>query len=243
MLRRRLLFRILLRSFLLQASWNFERMQSLGVVYVLAPALRVFYQGDELARAYGRHLAYFNTHPYLASPIMGTVLSLEEGGRNDAQSITVEDFKTMIMAPYAAMGDAFFWGGVRPLAACVGVYFAVLGKWWAPLLFLVLFNVPHLLFRVVGLFGGYALGLGVTELIQRLRLPDMAIRCKQATVLFLGGLSAYLVVQGLRGEELWAGWGLAAIPLVIVLGWLGSLGVSNLMLILTFSALLLLFYR
>jgi len=245
MLSRWILARVLMRSFLLQASWNFERMQSLGVLYALTPALRILYRGDELTLACQRHLAYFNTHPFLASPILGTTLALEEDrSRNEADGpVDIDEFKAMIMAPYAAMGDAFFWGGIRPLAACVALYIALQGSLWGPVVFLVMFNVPHLGARIGGLVGGYALGIRVTQVIQRFRLPDMAIRCKEATVILLGGLCAYLVFQCLQGEGIWPGWGLPAIPVVVLLGWLGRKGVSNLILILMSSGILLLLAR
>jgi len=106
------LAQVVLRSFLLQASWNFERLQNLGVLYVLAPALRFFYRGDELTAAGQRHMEYFNTHPFMASPVLGAILDLEQKkSRGDQPSVGVQDFKRMVMAPYAAIGDAFFWGG------------------------------------------------------------------------------------------------------------------------------------
>ncbi len=245
MLSRSVLARIFMRSFLLQASWNFERMQSLGVLYILAPALRVLYRGEALTRAYQRHLSYFNTHPYMASPILGMTLALEEErSRNETDgTVDVEEFKSMIMAPYAAMGDAFFWGGIRPFAACVAIFIALQGALWAPVVFLVLFNLPHLCIRIGGLVGGYKHGIRATQVIQKFHLPDLAIRCKEGTILFLGGLCAYLVFQCLRSEEVWRGWGLMAIPLVILLGWFGRKGISNLILILLSSGILLLLIR
>ena len=245
MLSRWVLIHVFMRSFLLQASWNFERMQSLGVLYILGPALRVFYRGEELTQACQRHLAYFNTHPFMASPILGTTLALEEALSRDetGDPVDIDGFKTMIMAPYAAMGDAFFWGGLRPLSACIAVYIALQGSMWAPVVFLVMFNIPHLGFRLGGLFGGYKLGIKVVPVIQRFHLPDLAVRCKEGTVIFLGGLCAHLVFQCLENEGGWPGWGFAAIPTVVLLGWLGAKGVSNLILILMSSGGLLLLAR
>ena len=60
------LLRIFLRSFLVQASWNFERLQNLGFFYLLSPGLRSIY-GDSLpSDVCERHSAYFNTHPYFS---------------------------------------------------------------------------------------------------------------------------------------------------------------------------------
>jgi mannose PTS system EIID component len=236
------LARILVRSFLLQGSWNFERLQSLGVVFVLAPALRFIFRGEDLQMAYSRHLEYFNTHPFLASSVIGTILALEEkGSRGEDGPLSVQEFKRMTMAPYAAMGDALFWGGLRPMAAGVSLFFAAKGSLWAPVVFLVLFNLPHLWFRLAGLLQGYFFGLGIVEIMQNRHLPDMAIRIKEGTVILLGGLGAYLTFLQLRGEGLFIGWGLSVVPAVAVLGWLARKGFSSLLLVMTTSALLLAF--
>lgn len=236
------LVRILIRSFTLQGSWNFERLQSLGVLYVIAPALRLLYEGEELAMAYRRHLEYFNTHPFLASPILGTILSLEEKRKKGEEGyLGVQEFKGMVMAPYAAMGDALFWGAIRPLAASIALFLAARGVLWAPLVFLVLFNLPHLWFRCFGLLRGYLLGLRVVEIIQRHRLPDLAIRLKEGTVVLLGGLCAYLVFLCIRGEGVGTGWGLVALPLVALLSWSARRGLSTLVLVMAISTFLLFF--
>lgn len=241
-IRRMDLLRVMLRSFLLQASWNFERLQSLGVLYALGPALRRLYRGEELAMAYRRHMEYFNTHPFLAAPILGTLLSLEEKkAQGEEGCLGVKEFRGMVMAPYAAMGDALFWGAIRPLAAGVSLFLAARGLLWAPLVFLALFNAPHLWFRIVGLLQGYRLGIRVVEVVQQHRLPDLAIRLKEGTVVLLGGLCAYLVFFCLRGEGFAVGWGFAVLPLVALLGWAGRRGVSTLLLVLVAAAFMLFF--
>jgi PTS system mannose-specific IID component len=235
------LLRVFLRSFLVQASWNFDRLQNLGALYVMAPALRLIHGSGDLAPVFQRHLAYFNTHPYLTAPIFGTTLALEEravSGR--AGSMGAQEFQRMIMAPYAAMGDAFFWGGLRPLAAGIALFFAARGSLWAPLVFLVLFNVPHLWLRAVGLVRGYLLGMGAMAIIQRHRLPDLAVYCKEMTVVLLGALSAYLVFAACRDGGVATGWGLALLPLLFAASRLVRRGLSTLLLVLVGSALVLL---
>lgn len=238
------LARIVLRSFLLQASWNFERLQNLGVLYVIAPALRFYYRGDELAAAGKRHLEYFNTHPFMASPVLGAILELEQKqSRGEERYVGVQDFKRMVMAPYAAIGDAFFWGGVRPLVGAVALFFAFKGSLWAPLVYLLLFNLPHLWFRVAGLWRGYVLGLGIVDAIQRHRLPDLAVRLKEVTVVLLGGLSAFLTFLSLKNEGVSAGWGLVVVPIVFCLSWLSRQGISVLLMVLAAAMVLVLSAR
>jgi mannose PTS system EIID component len=234
------LAQVLLRSFLLQASWNFERLQNLGFLFVLAPALRFLYRGEELQAAYARHLEYFNTHPFMAAPVLGTVLHLEERlARGEENSLEVQEFKRMTMAPYAAMGDALFWGGIRPLAAGVALFIAAKGSLWAPLVFLFVFNLPHLWFRISGLLRGYAGGIGIVQTVQRIRLPDLAVRCKEGTVVLLGGLTAYLTHLTLLAEGRSTIWGLLVIPAILLWSWLARKGLSALLLALVSSALLL----
>ncbi len=235
-----ILVRTVLRSFFLQASWNFERLQNLGIVFTLAPALRHLYRGQELAKACRRHLEYFNTHPFMAAPVLGSILALEEKQAKGEQGyLDVHEFKSMIMAPYAAIGDAFFWGGVRPLAAAIALFFAAKGSLWAPVVFLLVFNIPHLWLRIGGFLKGYLSGLKVIEVIQRRRLPDLAIRIKECMVILLGGLSAYLTLIALKAEDLSTGWGLVVAPIVLFVGWLAARGFSSLVLVLCSSAILL----
>ena len=73
----------------LQGSWNNERMQNGGFAYSMIPALRKLYpKKEDMIAALKRHLVFFNTHPYLASPVIGVTLALEEDKANGAN---VED--------------------------------------------------------------------------------------------------------------------------------------------------------
>ena len=115
------------------------------------------------------HLEYFNTQPYLASFILGAVVRLEEDratGRKAIEDVT--GLKAALMAPLGALGDTFFWGALKPFASAVTVALLMTGHWWAPLLFLVFYNICH-----VGL-GQHAV-LGIAAAVMRCRSwPDTA---------------------------------------------------------------------
>lgn len=69
---------VMLRSQFLQGSWNYERMQNGGWAFSLIPALKKLYPNkDDASQALKRHLEFFNTHPYIAAPILGVTLALE----------------------------------------------------------------------------------------------------------------------------------------------------------------------
>ena len=225
--------RMFLRSFLLQASWNFEQMQGLGALFVLSPLLRDLYQGEELQQACARHLSYFNTHPFVAPLILSGMAQLEVNG---AEKGEVDEFRQLLMAPCAAMGDAFFWGGVRPFAAVLAMFFAIHGSLLAPVVLLVIFNVPHLLVRVVGFTKGCELAEGVVDFLARCRLPDLAIRLKQGTLILLGILCAELTYSTLSFDRLPWDWGWVIVPVVFVLGWLARQRLSPLLLALLLVA-------
>ncbi|WP_092346496.1 PTS system mannose/fructose/sorbose family transporter subunit IID [Desulfuromusa kysingii] len=222
------------RLLLLQASWNFERLQGIGFFYCLLPGLKKLYSGEKLLTVSRKYAGYFNTHVYLAPMVAGAVLKLEE---DRAQGIVdpaleADDFKEMVAAPYAAIGDALFWGGVRPLAAGVALFFAIKGILWAPLIFLLVYNILPMWFRTVFFARGYRQGMRSVEFIQQHRLPDWAIHTKEAAVVVLGGLSAFMVYSHLNqvGLPSWLGM-LTLIPMVILV-LVARQGLSPLLLIL-----------
>lgn len=233
--------RIYLRSFLVQASWNFEKLQNLGFFYLLLPGLRSIYGEEIPAEVRERHTGYFNTHPYFAPLVAGTLLRLEARWvAGETPELDAETYKGMVMAPFAAMGDALFWGGVRPLAALVGLLLASQGTLWAPLIFLALFNLPHLCFRGGGLLLGYFQELRAIETVQKCHLPDLALRLKESTTVLIGVLCAYLSFKGCEHQELSGVWGFVVLPIVLIFAWLAHKGVSSLFLVLlTTSSLLL----
>jgi len=235
-----LLLRCCCRSFLHQASWNFERMQNLGYCYQLLPALRRLYGEAPPAEVLQRYTGYFNTHPFFAPWVAGTALRLEERQLvGDDPPLTAGAFQEMVMAPYAAIGDALFWGALRPLAAVIALFLAFHGLLWAPLAMLMLFNVPHLLCRCCGWLLGYHAELRAAEILQRLRLPDVAARLKEGTVILLGVLCAILAVRGCEHQDLDPLWGLTLLPAVLLFALLARRGVTSFAMITITSASLL----
>jgi PTS system mannose-specific IID component len=69
------------------------------------------------------------------------------------------------MGPLAGVFDSLFWGTVKVIAAGVGTSLALQGSILGPVLFLLIFNVPHLSLRYNLTFIGYDAG---TAFLQRL---------------------------------------------------------------------------
>ena len=69
---------VCVRSLLDQAWWNDAGMQNLGFLFAWARVERAVSGLAKHREAARRHLEYFNTHPYMASFVLGVVGSLEE---------------------------------------------------------------------------------------------------------------------------------------------------------------------
>jgi len=184
------LIRIFFRSFLIQASWSFERMQSLGFAFAIQPALKKLYpDATEYRSRLKLHTEYFNTQPYLASFILGATVRMEEeraSGRS--READVSALKAALMAPLGALGDSFFWGALRPLAAVIAVAALMTGAWWAPLLFLALYNLGHVGLRAAVLVWGYRSAGDAMALMGHYNFTKMARLFKVLCLGVTGGM-------------------------------------------------------
>lgn len=158
---------VFLRSNLFQGSWNFERMQALGFCFSMIPVIRRLYpeNSEERKQAIKRHLEFFNTHPYVAAPVLGVTIAMEEQRANGANidDGAINGIKVGLMGPLAGVGDPIFWGTVRPVFAALGAGIAMSGSLLGPLLFFILFNLVRLLTRYYGVTYGYKKGLDIVH--------------------------------------------------------------------------------
>jgi mannose/fructose/N-acetylgalactosamine-specific phosphotransferase system component IID len=186
-------------------------MQSIGFAYAIEPVLRSLYPNSaEYESRMHLHLEYFNTQPYLASYILGAVIRMEEDratGRNANGDVT--GLKTSLMAPLGALGDSFFWGALKPLAAVVAVALFMTGYWWAPFMFLAIYNVWHVGLRAGMLFWGYRSGGDAVALMTRYSLMKTATRYKLITLTLLGAIIGMFPVwrfefHPMVGGSLWS---------------------------------------
>lgn len=151
-------------SFILENSYNYERQQALGYAIGIWPAIKRFYKTKEQqSKALTRHMEIFNTNPHLVSFILGTNAALEKQASEaeDFDYSIISNIKVGLMGPIAGIGDSFFWGTLRIIATGVGLSLAQQGNALAPIVFLLLFNIPHLLVRYFGLKVGYRFGTSI----------------------------------------------------------------------------------
>ncbi|MDG3145648.1 PTS system mannose/fructose/sorbose family transporter subunit IID [Streptococcus suis] len=154
------------RSTFLQGSWNYERMQNLGWAYAMIPAIKKLYtKKEDQAAALERHLEFFNTHPYVASPILGVTLALEEERANGAEidDKAIQGVKIGMMGPLAGIGDPVFWFTVRPILGALGASLAMTGNIVGPLLFFIGWNAIRMAFLWYTQEFGYKAGSEITK--------------------------------------------------------------------------------
>jgi PTS system mannose-specific IID component len=156
------------RSLALEANFNFETWQNTGFAFAIIPALKKLYPTKEgMSRALKRHLQFFNTSPYGSTFILGITAAMEEQNSRDKDfdEDSINSVKLGLMGPLAGVFDSLFWGTLKVIAAGVGTSLALKGNVLGPVLFLLLFNIPHLALRYKLTFTGYHAG---TRFLQKL---------------------------------------------------------------------------
>lgn len=158
--------KLFLRSCTLDASWNYERMQNLAFGFMMAPVIeRLYLNKEDRADALQRHLEFMAVTPHISTVIVGVATAMEEeNARNDHFDVTsINAVKTGLMGPLAGIGDAFFWGTLKLIAAGIGISLAQQGSILGPIFFLLIINVPAFLARFYGLKLGYQYGSRLFE--------------------------------------------------------------------------------
>lgn len=185
------LMKIFLRSFFIQTTLNFLRMQNLGFTIAITPLIREWrLQQHDSEKMLTRHLQLFNTHPYLSASVIGSVVRLEEEQKDKDDDSMVLSIKQSLMGSYAAIGDIFFWGALRPFAAIAAVILSYMGLMMAPVAFLLIYTPAHLWIRLNGFIEGYRGGKNGFEFIRSLDLPSVAVKIRW---LALVALTSYII--------------------------------------------------
>ena len=217
------------RSLALEANFNFETWQNTGFAFAIIPALKRLYSSrQQMAAALKRHLQFFNTSPYGSTLIIGITAAMEERNSvdEDFDEETISSVKAGLMGPLAGVFDSLFWGTFKVIAAGVGASLALKGNLLGPVLFLLIFNVPHLLLRYQLTFTGYKTGTKFLQDLAKNKVMDkltkgsailglMVVGAMPATLmsivtpLKIGGGDSAVGVQGVLNQ---------VVPFIIPLG-------------------------
>ena len=174
---RKMLRKAFWRSFTLYAAVSPAKQGASGFCYSLMPFINKFYIT-------------------LSTFIMGLVASMEKKNseQKDFDASSINAVKSSLMGPLAGIGDSIFWGVLRVIAAGIAVGLGASGNVLAPIVFLLLFNIPSILVKYYGTFLGYKLG---SEYIQKVYASGlMNILTKAASIvglIMVGGMTASMV--------------------------------------------------
>lgn len=152
---------VFFRSLNFDGSFNYERQMSIGLCHSLAPVIKKLYPAKEdRVEALKRHSEFFNVTPAMAPLVLGITAAMEERNANEGgfDTNSINAVKASLMGPLSGIGDSLFWGTIRPLAGGIAASLALAGNIFAPLVFLLAFNIPNYLVRWFGVHWGYKMG-------------------------------------------------------------------------------------
>lgn len=152
------------RSIMLNATFNYERMQATGFTYSMEPVLRKIYDDDpeEKKERELNHLTFMNSHSYVITLIMGICAAMEE--KKEDKNL-INSIKVALMGPLAGLGDSLVWFTAIPILAGIGISFAMNGNIFGPIFFFLAFNLIGFAIRFGFLHAGYKLGIGILDRI------------------------------------------------------------------------------
>ena len=157
------LTKMIWRSTMLQASFNYERMQSGGWLWAMLPGLEEIHTNKEaLATSMTHNMDFINTHPFLVTFVMGIVLSMEQL-KTDVQ--TIRTVRISVAAPLGGIGDALFWYTLVPITAGLTANMAIKGSFLGPILYFVILFVAEMALRYGLMYWAYNLGMKAVSMI------------------------------------------------------------------------------
>ena len=143
-------------SMMLQASFNYERMQAAGWLWSILPGLeKIHTNKEDLAASMGHNLEFFNTHPFLVTFVAGIVLSLEQ---QKADINTIRAVRVAAMGPLGGIGDALFWFTLVPITAGITANMAIDGSVVGPILYFIITFGVQMALRIWLMHWSYDLG-------------------------------------------------------------------------------------
>ncbi|MCX0292036.1 PTS system mannose/fructose/sorbose family transporter subunit IID [Lactobacillus kullabergensis] len=169
------LVKLFWRSIPYEHSWNYERMGNVGFAWAIMPILKKLYpQKDKFIHALKRNLELYNMTPYIVTLPLGISAAMEEANatNEDFDETSISAVKLALMGPLSGIGDSFFWGTLRVLATGIGTTLAIKGNVLGPILFFLIFNVPHFIIRYYSTFLGYSLGSNVINNVENSGMMD-----------------------------------------------------------------------
>lgn len=182
------------RCLALNAANDYPAQMAKGYTFCMQPALDKIYDSEEKRkRALMRHMEYFNITPALAGVTLGISAAMEEENAENSNfdESSINTTKTALMGPLSAIGDTLFLATLRILATSIVITMAAAGNLMAPVLFLLIYDIPQLLVRWYSLKFGYSLGTSFLISAQSSRMMEKATwACNVVGLMAIGAMAA-----------------------------------------------------
>jgi len=190
--------RVFWRSFQMEFSWNYERQMNLGYIYAMIPVLQKLYANNKegLKKALKRHLEFFNMTPHIVTLMLGisTAMEQENSESEDFDDNSINNIKTALMGPLSGIGDSFFWGTLRLIATGIGTALSLKGNILGPIMFLLIFNIPHIIIRYLLVKLGYKLGIEfLTKLEKTGAMEKLTFGASILGLIVIGAMAARMI--------------------------------------------------
>lgn len=150
-----------LRQFTSQCSQSYDKMMACGFMYTIEKPLRKIYKNDDdYYAALKRHLEFFNITPHVLPFVAGMTVSMEEQAAKDKKFDTssINAMKVGLMGPLSGIGDSFYWGTFRIVAAGIGIGIATAGNPLGPIVYALIYSIINVATRLIMPHLGYTFG-------------------------------------------------------------------------------------
>ncbi|MDF7637853.1 PTS system mannose/fructose/sorbose family transporter subunit IID [Lactobacillus sp. ESL0791] len=186
------------RSFTVFANFNYAIHGGCGFCYSLLPFINHYYkdQPEKKKEALKRNIVFYNATQNVGTFIMSLVASMEkQASRNsdfDVESINAT--KASLMGPFSGVGDTLFWGILRVVSAGIAMALGAQGNFLAPIIFLIVYNIPSIWCRWELTKLGFSVGSKyVMEMFESGMMGVLTKAASTLGLIMLGGMTSNLV--------------------------------------------------
>lgn len=189
--------KVFFRYFALNALNDYPGQMHNGYLFSMIPVIKKVYDNKEdRIAAMKRHMEYFNITPSLAGFALGISSAMEEENSMNSEfdEKSINATKTALMGPLSAIGDTLFPSTLRILATSLVIGMAAGGNLLAPILFLLIYNIPNVLARFYSLKYGYNMGTEFLLKSEKSGIMDkVSYACSVVGLMAIGAMIAFTV--------------------------------------------------
>ena len=184
---RKMLKSMFLRTNCLYALWAGQAQAAAGgMLFTMEPALNRYYADQKKrAEAMSRYTSWYNITLNVHPVVSGICAAMERDAAEDENFdvSNIQAVKASLMGPLSGVGDAFFWGVLRIIAAGIGIGLAATGSPLGAIAFLLIYNIPSWIVRWGCQVLGFKLGTSFISKVSESGL--MGVVTKAAGILGL----------------------------------------------------------